>query len=37
MVDQNSKKDENKIKGATGTKIKVLFYGLHMTHVLFLC
>jgi hypothetical protein len=26
---------ENTIKGARGTKVKVLFQGLHMTHVIY--
>jgi hypothetical protein len=26
---------ENIVKGAKGTKIKVIFQGLHMTHVIF--
>jgi hypothetical protein len=26
-------KDENMVKGAKGAKVKVLFQGLHMTHV----
>ncbi len=26
---------ENTIKGAKGAKVKVLFQGLHMTHVIF--
>jgi hypothetical protein len=27
---------ENKVKGASITKLKVLFQGLHMTHVVFM-
>jgi hypothetical protein len=26
---------ENMVKGAKGTKVKVFFQGLHMTHVIF--
>jgi hypothetical protein len=28
--------DENTIKGTKGTKVKVIFQGLHMTHVIFM-
>jgi hypothetical protein len=28
-------RDENMVKGARGTKVKVFFQGLHMTHVIF--
>jgi hypothetical protein len=35
LIFQSPYQGENMVKGAKGAKIKVIFQGLHMTHVVF--